>query len=231
MRGKRPAATKMDLQPPWAASLAATVFLAGCASLEPLDHPQDWVSSPGSGLPNGCPELSGTYAIRATGAYPPDSPASPPLDEVLGPGVLRDAKDRRHPWPALPAATSATFSASGDWLHVRFRDDGQREAALRFKRKGALGGFTDGSDAMYQCLALELGPAMGFDGSRQSNFSIPYLVAEDDMNFVFLSRARDGSLIVNYRTNRVLLTGALIGSHARWVGSTWWRYPPVVAKP
>lgn len=114
-------------------------------------------------------------------------------------------------------------------MYVRFRGDTGGETPLRFKRKNWWGGSTDGSDAMYQCLELELGPALGFDGSRRPIFAVPYLFAEGDVNFVFLSKGQDGSLIVNYRTDRVFITGSLIGSHARWVGSVWWRYPPVLS--
>ena len=205
--------------------VSATLLLAGCASLELLDYPREWESSPGTALPNGCPDLSGTYAVRATGAYPAKVESYPPLNEILGPGVLRDAEGRDRPWPTSPGATTATFTASGDWLYVRVSDAGKGESALKFKRKNWWGGATDGSDAMYQCLELELGPALGFDGSRKRIFAIPYMFAEFDVNFVFLSKGRDGSLIVNYRTNRVFFTGVLIGSLARWVGSVWWRYP------
>jgi hypothetical protein len=211
----------------WLAS--ATLLLAGCASLEPLDHPHGWESSKGAVLSNGCPDLSGTYAIHPAGAYPANAEAYPPLNEILGPGALRDAQQRDRPWPALARATTATFTTSGDWLYVRLRDDAEGEIALKFKRKNWWGGSTDGSDAMYQCLELELGPALGFDGSRRPIFAVPYLFAEEDVNFVFLSKGQDGSLIVNFRTDRVFITGILIGSHARWVGSVWWRYPPVLS--
>lgn len=217
--------------PAWGtAPLAAvTLLLASCASFTPLDHPQGWGSSPGTVLPNGCPDLSGTYATHATGAYPESVVIYPPLNEILGPSGLRDAQTRDRPWPASTHSTTATFTASGDWLYVRFRDDAEGEVTLRFKRKNWWGGSTNGSDAMYQCLDLELGPSMGFDGSRRPMFAVPYLFAQDEVDFVFLSKGRDGSLIVNYRTNRVFLTGILVGSHARWTGSIWWRYPPVVS--
>lgn len=217
--------------PAWLAapSVAVTFLLAGCASLEPLDHPQGWRSSPDVVLSNGCPDLSGTYATRATGAYPADVEIHPPLNEVLGPDALRDAQERdERPWPALPGATTATFTASGDWLYVRLRDEAGKEVSLRFKRKNWWGGSTDGSDAMFQCLELELGHTIGFDGSRRAISAVPYVYAKEDVNFVFLSKARDGSLIVNHRTDRVFVTGGLIGSHARWAGSVWWRYPPVL---
>ena len=212
-----------------APSLATTFLLVGCASLEPLDHPHGWSSSADMVLPNGCPDLSGTYATRATGAYPANVEVYPLLNEVLGPSVLRDAHERDRPWPTSPGAATATFTASGDWLYVRFRDEAESEVALKFKRKRWWGGSKEGSDAMYQCLELELEHTLVFDGSRRPISAVPYVFAEGDVNFVFLSKAQDGSLIVNYRTDRVFVTGSLIGSHARWVGSAWWRYPPVLS--
>jgi hypothetical protein len=203
------------------------LMLAGCAS---LDTPREWESSPGALVSNGCPDLSGTYGTRATDAYPPDVGTYPALNEILGPSGLHDAQGRNHPWPALPTATTATFTSSADWLYVRFRDDAAGEVTLRFKHKHWWGGFVEGSDAMYQCKELELGPTLGFDGSRKPIVAVPYWFALGDVNFVFLSKARDGSLIVNYRTDRVFITGILIGSHARWVGGIWWRYP-VVSNP
>jgi hypothetical protein len=213
---------------PVAPLAAAALLLAACASLEPLDHPNGWRSSPSTALPNGCPDLSGTYATRANGAYPEHVGAYPLLNEILGPSALRDAQERDDPWPTSPDATTARFTASGDWLYVHFRDEAEGEVGLRFKRKNWWGGSTEGADAMYQCLELELGPTLGFDGPRRRIFAVPYLFAEGDVNFVFLSKGQDGSLIVNYRTNRVFITGSLIGSHARWVGSVWWRYPPAL---
>ena len=218
--------------PAWlvAPSLAGTFLLVGCATLEPLEHPNGWSSNPDAVLRNGCPDLSGTYATRATAAYPANVEIYPLLNELLGPSALRDAQERDRPWPTAPGATTGTFTTSGDWLYVRFRNEAEKDVGLKFKRKNWWGGSTEDSDAMYQCLELELGRTLGFDGSRGPISGVPYVFAEGDVNFVFLSKARDGSLIVNYRTDRVFITGTLIGSHARWVGSAWWRYPPVLSK-
>lgn len=183
---------------------------------------------PGAVLAGGCPDLSGTYATRADGAYPEEGGTQPPLDELLGPGLLRDAQELGRPWPGVQGAASATFTSSGDRLQVRFHGGAQPEAALEFRRKQWWGGSTEGAHAMYQCLELELGPAAGFDAPRRRIAAVPYLFAKGDLSFVFLSKARDGSLVANYRTERVFITSGLIGSHARWVGSVWWRYPSVM---
>jgi hypothetical protein len=157
----------------------------------------------------------------------------PPLNETLGASSLRDAQNRDAPWPELPGATSASLILEKDWLYVRFSDAAGGKTVLRFKRKDWWGGSIDGSDAMYLCMNLELGPALAFDGSRRPLYAFPFGVnapawfGEAEVDSIFLYKAPDGSLIVNYRTSRVFLTTILIGSHARWVGSIWWRYPIV----
>jgi hypothetical protein len=104
----------------------------------------------------------------------------------------------------LPHATTATFTASEDWLYVSFRDDAEGEVALKFKRRHWWGGFTDGSDATYHCLVeLELGPTLGFDGSQKGLSIVVGVLPVNEDTFVFLSKGRDGSLIVNYRNLQV----------------------------
>lgn len=80
---------------------------------------------------------------------------------------------------------------------------------------------------MFQCVELESGPALGFDGSRKPIFTVSYPISPADLSLVFLSKGQDGSLIVNYRTARVGIERSLIGSSAGWVGGVWWRYAPV----
>jgi len=216
--------------PAWLTATLASValLLTGCTS---LDHPQGWGSPPEKLLPNGCPDLSGTYGTRAIEAYPANAGPLPPLNEILGPGGLSDVYRRNTPWPALPGATTASLTTDGDWLYVRFRDDAGGVADLKFKRKHWWGGSMDGADAMYHCQKLEQGPALGLDGSRRPSFALPYSFYESDVGFVFLSKDRDGSLIVNYRTVRASAPVPQIGFYkVDWVGGIWWRYPPVGSK-
>lgn len=210
---------------PTATWVLTAALLAACAS---LDAPQAWSGSAQKALPNGCPDLSGSYSTGASEAYPAYEGAFPLLNDILGPGVLRDAQAAERPWPTSSGAATGSFRSQGEWLYVEFPKRTEGEAALRFKRKDWWGGSVDGSHAMYQCMELELGPALGFDGPRSTLFSVPNLVAQSDYGFVFLSKAADGALIVNFRTDRVLFTGILIGSHARWANSVWWRYPAAV---
>lgn len=213
------------------AALACTGWLAGCAVPDSLPHPRAWAAASQAALPNGCPDLSGTFAVEASEAYPADAGPPPRLDALLGPGGVHEPQHGAPRWPAFPATATATLASHGDWLDVSFRGAGGQEAVVRFKRKDWWGGTVEGSDAMYQCRELELGPAAGFDGARRRISAVPYVFAKGDADFLFLSRAKDGSLVVNHRTVQVVGTGVLVGSSARWVASTWWRYAPSVQKP
>lgn len=206
----------------------APAALASCAIFDEVDYPpNDWGGSAATILANGCPDVSGTYDTRPIDAYPAGLAISPTLNEILGPSGLREGELLNRSWPALPDATTATFSSSGDWLYVRFLNDAGGEAALSFKRKNWWGGSFEGSYALFQCPQLESGPALGFDGSRKPIFTVPYPISPADLSLVFLSKGQDGSLIVNFRTARVSLERSVIGSAAGWVGGVWWRYAPV----
>lgn len=215
---------------------AATLLVAGCASLDPVDHPQEWRASAGAVLANGCPDLSGTYSTHPSGVYPSNLELYPTLNEALSLIILRDfSKNREKPWPELAGATKAVLAAEGEWLYVSLRDDGEGLASVRFKRKSWWGGFHEGSDAMPLCMQLELGPTLLFESGRRPLWAVPFGVGqaawfgETEFDSVILSKARDGSLIVNYRTGRMFITNILVGSYGRWVGNVWWRYPPVGA--
>ena len=215
----------------WRVVLMAPValVLSSCVYFDRIDYPEDWGKSAEGVLADGCPDLSGTYQTRATQAHPAGLGSFPTLDEVLGPGGLGDMYGRDKSWPALPGATTATLRSEGNWLHVQFRNEAGGTAELRFKWKHWWGGTVEGADAMYQCLKLEQGAALGIDGSRRPGFAVPYAFHPSDAAVVLLSRGADGSLTVNYRTARVGIERSMIGSYAGWLGGIWWRYPSVAS--
>jgi hypothetical protein len=199
---------------------AATLLLAGCVGPRPVDHPQGWDESPAPLLANGCPDLSGTYDTRPSDSYPADVEIRPLLNEILGARGLREGELRDVPWPELPGTTTATFEPSGDWLYVRFGDGAGGETTLSFRRRHWWAGDLKGVQATYHCLMeLELGPTLAFDGSFSLIFALPYIDFGHE-KYWFLSKGRDGALIVNYRAGN--------GPWA-WVASIWWRYLPVAS--
>lgn len=207
---------------------------ASCASLDPVDYPREWSARPSEVLANGCPDLSGTYSIQPSEVYPSGLGLYPRLNEALSPITLRDfANNQEKPWPELPGATKATFSAQGEWLHVILRDEVEGQVSVRFKRKSWWGGLHENADAMPLCIQLELGPTSLFESGRRPLWAAPFGVGqaawfgETEFESVALSKDRDGALIVNYRVGSMFITTILIGSYGEWVGNVWWRYPPV----
>lgn len=215
----------------YSSSLTAILALVsllptGCTS---LDRPQGWGSNSEKLLPNGCPDVSGTYGTRATEVHPANAGVLPALNEILGPGGLSDIYRRDRPWPALCGATTATLTLDGDWLYVRFRDDAGGVADLKFKRKHWWGGTIEGADGMYHCQKLEQVAALGMDGSRRPSFAVPHFFQESDVPLLFLSKDRDGSLMVNYRVLRAFVPVPQIGLPViDWRVGIGWRYPAVV---
>ena len=55
--------------------------------------------------------------------------------------------------------------------------------------------------------------------------SLPRLYLGANVGLVFLLKGTDASLVVQFRTENIGLSAALIGSHATF-DSAWWRYPP-----
>jgi len=195
---------------------SVALLLAGCAGVNRVDQPQGWAGSPIPLLPNGCPDLSGTYDTHPSDTHPADGESHPLLNEILSRRGLLDGQLRDLPWPELPGATTATFEPSGDWLYVRFGNGAGGETTLSFKRRHWWGGDLKGAHATYHCLVeLELGPTLALDASRSPIFA----VSTKFVNSWFLSKGRDGALIVNYRT----------GDAWRWFDSIWWRYPAVAS--
>jgi hypothetical protein len=209
----------------FAVHATAALVLAGCVVFDHVDYPKGWGGSTAAPLANGCPDLSGTYETHFVDAHPSGLAASPTLDQLLGAGGLSDVYRKGKPWPALPGATTVTLRSDGDWLFVHFQDDAGGIADLKFKRKHWWGGVIEGADAMFHCQQLEKSAALGIDGSRRPSFPVPYRFSERDSAFVFLTKGRDGSLIVSYRTAAVGIERSVIGSYAGWVGGVWWRYP------
>jgi hypothetical protein len=215
--------------------ILAALLAAGCASVpHPVDYPPGWVSIQKGALANGCPDLSGTYSTRAADAHPRNAEAPPPLNEVFelkagGAGVFTLRTPERT-WPSLPGATSAAFRSDGDALYVRFGRGALSEVALTFHRIEFVAVDRD-ADAFFNCPPSAAGPAVRFASDRASIGGVPYVYSEFDMDVVLLFKAADGSLMVNYRTERIFLTSVVVGSQGETLRSRWWRYPPVAPKP
>jgi hypothetical protein len=94
---------------------------------------------------------------------------------------------------------------------------------------------------MFYCHQWDQGPMLGLDGSKQPDFAIPdsFFGRGVDLlsspitpvlSLVLLSKGKDGSLVVNFRTGYVSVAriGYLpLGIYESTLGSLWWRYPLV----
>jgi hypothetical protein len=226
--------------PIWQTALLVSMLLllAGCAAS--LDYPQGWSSTTERVLPHGCPDLTGIYSTQAAEIYPADIDTLPRLNEILGPGGLSHITREGRPWPTFPDfPVTASFTSDGDWLYVHYSDGADGAATLKFKRKHWWGGLIEESDAMYFCHQSELGPSLGIDGSLQPDFAVPESFFGRGVDFlsspitpvlslVLLSKGKEGSLIVNFRTGYVSVAriGYLpIGMFQTTLGSIWWRFP------
>lgn len=223
-----------------------SLFLTGCSSS--LDYPQGWGINTQEVLENGCPDLTGSYSTQAAETSSESVGTPPLLNEILGPGNLSDInRQQGRPWPpAAPGATTGTFTSDGDdWVYVKFGEEAEGADTLRFKRKHWWGGFNYESDAMFNCYQWDQGPTLALDGSRKPSLAVPKSFYKHDtdileflltqpitgvVSLVLLSKGKDGSLIVNFRTGYASFArfGNLpIGFFETTLGSIWWRYPPV----
>jgi len=179
-------------------------------------------------LPNGCPDLSGTYAAPAAAWYPSDAEIVPRLSELFrlkGDGVgMFELRSPDRIWPTLSAATLVSFAQQGDALEVHLRNDAQGGATLKFHRIQFVSAEW-APDAFYDCYASEFGPALRFVGPMEEVGGWPLVYGKKETDIMTLFKGGDGSLIVNLRTDQLLVTAILLGSQAQTQRSVWWRYP------
>ena len=216
----------------WLAPLVAlaAVLAGACASTPPaVDYPPLWPATLRASQPDGCPQLSGAYDTRATQAHPSGAGSPPRLDELFapkGPGAgVFELRAPNYQWPMLPGATTVTFDLQGDALRIRLRDDASGEAALLFRRSRPVTVDRE-AHGFFDCHASEVGPALRFLGRPIERGGLPWLYGEKDQFILTLFRGADGSLIVNRRVDRLVVTALLLGSQVSTRSSAWWHYAP-----
>jgi hypothetical protein len=207
---------------------AAAAALVGCASTTgPVAYPSDWPALDGRVDDKGCPDVSGTYANEAAAAFPELQGGAPRLTEVFaamgrGPRLL-NATDPGPPWPVPRDAVSATLQLGPERLSADFKDKDDATSSLVFRRY-----HFDWSerryDDLYTCYPVAGSPRLRFFAEPESRTrGIPYLYLEAGGALVFLLKARDGSLVVQWRSDAVGVV--LIAPYAKF-NSVWWQYPP-----
>jgi hypothetical protein len=214
-----------------AAIALAAVLASGCATLPPpAGYPPQWVSPQPAAQTDGCPDLSGTYDTRAADTHPAAAGIAPRLNDLFtltgaGGGVFDPRTPDRH-WPTLPGATTAALDMDAGALRIRLRNETASEVSLLFRRIHLVAVDRE-ADAFYDCFASDAGPALRFVGRPRDRGGLPYLYGEKDLDVLVLFRGADGSLVVNRRIDRLVVTAVMLGSQTTTRSSVWWRYRPL----
>jgi hypothetical protein len=201
----------------------------GCASSTgPRAYPSAWPPLDKTRLVDGCPDISGSYRNRAVDGSPAAS-GLPTLTDVFqrmahGPGLFRPP-DPNHAWPVPANAESATFRLAAEQLGVTFTAADQSATSLAFRRY-RFSWNEKRYDDLFTCYSGEDGPRLRFFAEPESHSGgIPYLYVEAGGTLVFLLRAVDGSLIVQWRSDSLGISALVVGTRMKF-DSVWWRFAP-----
>jgi len=205
--------------------LTIALALGGCATVTgPEAYPDKWASIDLTKVHDGCPTLTGTYSDRGTASHPQQLGAPPLLSEVFA----RMGRRSGRTWPEPTDVKSVQLILEAESLTVRFLSNSGKQTDLPFRRYH----FSLGEkryDDLFTCYASETGSRLRFLAEPESHSGgIPNLYLEGGGTLVFLLRASDGSLIVQWRSDSVAISSVLLGSHIRF-NSVWWKYPPLGA--
>ncbi|HUO74212.1 MAG TPA: hypothetical protein VMU39_25800 [Solirubrobacteraceae bacterium] len=129
-------------------------------------------------------------------------------------------------WPELPPAKSVILRLDPESLLVRFIADDGSETPLTFRRYH-FNLQEKRYDDLFTCYPSDAGARLRFMAEPESHSSTSPLVVEAGGTLVFLLRASDGSLIVQWRSESLSIWATMIGSHMRF-DSVWWQFPPTL---
>lgn len=207
--------------------MAAVAMLAACGTVTgPTAYPASWPAPSATLVGDRCPDLSGVYANVASAAHPPVEGGPPRLTAVFG------RMERSHAitssgqaWNVPEDAQSVELAQDEESLVVTFRHAGTDPRSLRFRRLH-LNLSERRMDDLFTCYRDGSGARLRFMQDVDPRVAMlrgVYIGA--NVGLVFLLKASDGSLVVQYRTENIGVSSVLVGSHASF-DSTWWRYPP-----
>lgn len=208
--------------------VGAALALAACAAVTgPARYPATWAPLDPRSSVAGCPDLAGTYSNRGSGTSPPELGEPPQLSEVFarmgrGHGLL-GPKAHGEAWPEATNAASVSISQTPEALGITFIGEHQEQTSLSFRRYHFNLSETRYDD-LFTCYPSDTESRLRFFAEPESHSAVmPGLYAEGGGTLVFLLKAADGSLVVQWRSESVAMSLALIGSHVSFK-SVWWRY-------
>ena len=213
--------------------MAMVMGFAGCASTTgPIKYPPSWAPIETKQTSEGCPALEGTYSNRGTAVIPVELGEPAKLTEVftrMGRGTgLMSPQATGHTWVVPGDAITTSFALTPETLVVTFVDESGEMTSLNFRRyhfKMSEKRFDD----QFTCVSDSDEPRLRFLAEPESHSAVMApLYAEGGGTLVMLLKAADGSLIVQWRGESLVVSGLLIGSHMKFK-SVWWQYPLVKA--
>jgi len=190
-------------------STGAILALGACASVTSTPYPASWAPFVPGSTADGCPGLEGTYSNSGTEAFPPIAGDPPPITSVfarLGGGTGRMSPSATgRVWSVPPDAISMSIDQTPETLRVTFSGENGAQSSLDFRRY-QFDWSEKRYDDIFACNASE------------TDSRLRFMAEPGGGGLVFLLRATDGSLIVEWRGR---FRGLLVGAPT----SSWWRYP------
>jgi hypothetical protein len=205
----------------------ALPLLAACGSVTgPTAYPEAWPPPTPGVIAERCPDLNGVYANVASAAHPALEGGPPTLTAVFGRMERSQAITASGiPWNVPTEAERVELALDEEQLTVTFHRAADAPLSLRFRRHH-LDLSERRFDDLFTCYRDADTARLRFMQDVDPRIAMlrgVYLGA--NVGLVFLLKAADGSLVVQFRTEDIGLSAVLIGSHATF-DSLWWRYPP-----
>lgn len=216
---------------PRALGVVVAAMLAACGSVTgPTTYPGSWAPLSAALVGDRCPDLNGVYANVASAAHPAAEGAFPKLTAVFRRMEHSDAITASgQPWNVPEDADRVELAQDEESLTVTFHGTAADPRGLRFRRLH-LNLSERRVDDLFTCYRDANGARLRFMQDVDPRVAmLPGVYMGTTVGLVFLLKAEDGALVVQYRTESMGLSSVLIGSHVSF-DSAWSRYPPAAPK-
>lgn len=211
-------------------SAGVVLALSACASVPgSVSYPASWAPLDPGFAADGCPRLEGRYGNRGIGTFPPELGEPPSLGNIfarLGPetGPMSVSANGRVS-PVLSDAVSVSIVQTSEILKVTFFGENEEQTSLDFRRY-RFNWSEERYDDLFTCYkgsSYASGPPRKLAkdtrlrfvvGPRNYATGFAPMYFEGGLNLVFLLKAEDDSLVVQWRND-----------FSMDEKSIWWRYP------
>lgn len=211
-------------------SLIVVFVLAGCASATGRNSyaASSWAPIESKTTDDGCPNLTGTYGNHGTNSYPVEIGEPPKLNDIftrMGRGTgLMSPQLTKHAWPVPADAASVSIAQTPEVLTVTFIGVTGEKTSLPFRRYH-FSLFEERYDDLFTCYDTDKEPRLRFFAEPENHSGIiPNLYSEGSGTLIFLLKASDGSLIVQWRKETFSALITIVGSGMTYE-TVWWLYP------